>query len=75
MTKLEQERSDRPSQVPSFAEIVETTNFVQNMVYTPSSPYSPVRIEKLKYTTCEVEHEQKLIQVKVTHSCVSTTFS
>ena len=73
MTELKQERSDRPSQDPSFAEIVSTTSSAPNVAYTSSSPTSAECIEKLEYTTSEVEREWKLIQVKVTHSGISTT--
>ena len=43
------------------------------MVYTPSSPSSAERIEKLEYTTSEAERERKLLQVKVTHPDISTS--
>ena len=73
MTELEKERSDPPSQEPSFVEIARTTSSAPNLVYTPSSPPSTVRIEKLEYKTSEVERERKLLQVKVTHSGISTS--
>ena len=73
MTELEQERSDPPSQNPSFAQIVKTTTSVPNLVYTPSSPSSGERIEKLEYTTTEVERERELLQMRVTHLGISTT--
>ena len=61
MTELEQERSDPPFQDHSFAEIVMTTISAPNVVYTPSSPSSAERIEKLEYTMSEAEHERKLL--------------
>ena len=48
MTELKQERSDPPSQDPSFAGIVRTTSSSPNMAYTPSSPPSAERTEKLE---------------------------
>ena len=57
MIELEQERSDPPSQYPSFAEIVRTTSSAPNEVHTPSSPSSAECIEKLEYTTSEAVHE------------------
>ena len=73
MTEEEQERSDPPSQAPSFSEIAGMTSSAPNVVYTPSSPSSTERIEKLEYKTCEVEREWKLLQVKVTHTGISST--
>ena len=75
MTDLEQERSHPPFQDPSFAEIVRTTSSAPNVVYTPSSPSTAERIEKLDYTTSEAERERKVLQVKVTHPDISTSSS
>ena len=72
-TELEQERSETPPQDPSFTEIVRTTSSAPNVVYTPSSPSSAERIEKLEFTTSEAERERKLLQVKVTRSDISTS--
>ena len=74
-TELEQEHSDLPSQDPSFAEIVRTTSSASNVVFTPSSPSSVERIDKLEYTTSEVKRERRLLQVKVTLPGISTTSS
>ena len=43
------------------------------MVYTPSSPSSVERIEKLEYTTSEAEPERKLLEAKVTHPGIPTS--
>ena len=75
MIELEQKRSDPPSQNPSFAEIIRTTSSAPNMVYTHSSPSLAECIEKSEYKTSKVERERKLLQVKVTHPGISTTFS
>ena len=75
ITELEQERTDPPSQGPSFAEILRTASSAPNLIYTPSSPLSVERIEKLEYTTSEVARERKLLQVKVTHPGLSAISS
>ena len=73
MTELEQKRSDPPSQAPSFTEIARTTSYAPNVVYTPSSPSSDERIDKLEDKASEVERERKLLQIKVAHPGISTS--
>ena len=43
------------------------------MVYAPSSLSSAERIEKLEYTTSEVERERMLVQKKMTHLGILST--
>ena len=70
VVKFEKELNESGPQAASLAVVVRTTNLTPNVLQTPSSAE---RLDILEYAANDEDHQRKLLQVKMTHPCISNT--